>query len=368
MHTYIFYPIILFIWSSLRKKNIQNFDNYYPTVSVVIAVYNEESVLRAKLENFSTYDYPEDKIEFLLGSDGSTDRTNEILQQSTIKNLRFYSFPQRRGKASVLNDLIPLAKGEIIVFSDANTFYIADTIQKLIKNFSHSNVGATCGELILKSNFKTSGGRGEYVYWSFENMLKKMESEIKTIAGATGAIYAVRKNLITPLPTEKVIMDDFLIPLEVVRTGYDVKYIPDAIAYEKPSDSIRGEFRRKVRIGAANFYGISNFPDLLHFKKGFIAFALWSHKILRWCVPFFLLLCIFSSIFLSLHSKLYFYFFYGEIVFLCLSLFGFLSEKIKLNIRLLSMPYYFLAMNTALLVGFFKFLFGKQQATWDVQR
>ncbi|HZY10176.1 MAG TPA: glycosyltransferase family 2 protein, partial [Bacteroidota bacterium] len=371
LYTYGIYPIILIIVKSFHRNSqlkIKMNGSELPSVSLVVAVYNEDPIVRHKLENLKGIDYPQEKIEFLFGSDGSTDETNEILKSFSFPNFHVELFSQRRGKAAVVNELIARAKGEIIVFSDANTFYNQDTVRKLIENFRDQTVGAACGELRLNSDNQTVGGMGEVSYWNYENTIKKMESSIKTTLGASGGVYAIRKCLFTSLPTKNVVTDDFLIPMHILRQGYKIIYEPTALAFEKISNSVTGEFRRKVRIGAANFHGISEFAPLLNPKYGFIAFALWSHKIIRWSVPFLLLIVFSTSIVLVDNSDIHRVFFLFEFVFIIIGIIGLIAEKVNLRVGKLGLPYYFIAMNAALLLGFINFIFGRQRATWDVVR
>lgn len=369
LYTYCLYPLILVALTRIQKSRRTGRDSSeLPTVSILVSVYNEAMILQDKLLNLHSINYPKEKIEFLLGSDGSTDETNQILCGAESPHLRPVIFPERRGKAAVLNDLISRARGEIVVFSDGNTIFTAETVGKLLKNFSDSSVGAVCGELILQSEKKSIGGVGESAYWTYENFLKRLESDFRTIVGATGGVYAIRRKLYRPLPTSKTIMDDFLIPLEILKAGFSVKYEPEAIAHEHSSDTVHGEFRRKVRIGAANFHGISEFYELLHPRHGFIAFALWSHKIIRWLVPFLLIVLLLSTALLAMESELYKTIFSVELGLIALAIIGFVSDRFGLRIGVLGLPYYFMAMNVALFIGFFKFLFGSQKPTWDVVR
>jgi cellulose synthase/poly-beta-1,6-N-acetylglucosamine synthase-like glycosyltransferase len=369
LYTYALYPLILFVVRSLKatERNVSKSDQL-PSVSVVVAVYNEEETLHEKMKNLFITDYPREKVEFLFGSDGSDDKTNQILQERKDPALKVEVFPLRRGKAAVLNRLIPIARSEIVVLSDANTFYLPTTIRKLVQHFSDSSVGAVCGELTLESDFHTVGGIGEGYYWRYENKMKQMESDLQTTVGATGAVYAIRKELFRPLPEHKPVMDDFIIPLNIVKQGYVVRYEPQAKAHERPSNSVIGEFRRKVRISAANFYGLSEFSSLLHPRYGFAALALWSRKILRWCVPFLMIVMIIASLFLAEQSRFFRLIAALETVFLASAFLGLILEKAKLRIGILGLPYYFVAMNAALLVGFVKFALGRQSAAWDVIR
>jgi cellulose synthase/poly-beta-1,6-N-acetylglucosamine synthase-like glycosyltransferase len=377
VYTYVLYPLLLVIATAIKKMltrhNVKfthrgNNSSTPFFVSVVVPAHNEERVLENKLRNLQRTVYPHDRIEFLVGSDGSTDRTADILRTARLPGLKARIFPERRGKAAVLNELIPKADGEIIILSDANTFCLPTTIEKLVQHFSDPSIGAVCGELTLDADSNTVGGVGEGYYWRYENRMKQMESDLCTTVGATGAVYAIRKNLFKPLPEHKPVMDDFVIPLNIAKQGYAVRYEPAASAHERPSNSVIGEFRRKVRIGAANFYGLSEFVSLLHPRYGFVAFALWSRKILRWCVPFFLIMTVAASLVLAGESRFFYVVSVLEGAFCAIALCGVILEKANLKIGAFGLPYYFLAMNLALFLGFIKFLIGREPATWDVIR
>jgi poly-beta-1,6-N-acetyl-D-glucosamine synthase len=369
LYTYGIYPIVVFVLSKLKRQTrIDTIQADLPTVSVVISIYNEENVLPEKIKNISILDYPIDKIEFIFGSDGSTDSTDDILSGINLSNVKIEKFSMRSGKANVLNRLLHAAKGEIIVFSDANTIYEPAAIKKLVEHFRDQTVGGVCGELRLQINKNSVGEIGETSYWQYESILKRLESQYNTLLGATGGVYAIRKFLFKPLPISKAIVDDFLIPMEVVRRGFRILYEPEAIAYEDSTGTVIGEFRRKVRIGASNFNGIPEFIDLLNPKYGFIAFGLWSHKIIRWFAPFFLLTILILSLILAFRYEFYNWLFYIQVVFMMMGLIGFLFEKKKTGLGILGFPYYFIAMNLALLIGFFKSISGRQRATWNVIR
>ena len=369
LYTYVMYPLILLIWASLRTaKQSPEGNQELPTVSVIVAMYNEESSIEERVRNLKNISYPKDKIEFLFGSDGSTDKTNEIFAKSKAQNFRLMVFSKRRGKAAVLNDLVKETKGEVIVFSDANTFYVADTLQRLVGHFSDPGIGGVCGELLLQSEGRTVGGFGEKYYWKYENFLKNIESKVHSAVGATGAVYAIRKTLFRPLPTSIPVTDDFLNAMAVLEQGFRVTYDSEAVAYEKPADSISGEFRRKTRIGTANFNGISQFLSLLNPTRGYVAFALWSHKIIRWIVPFLLIIIISTSIALGLNSKAFQMFVLLETMLLAIALLGLFFDRLNVRIGILGLPYYFFAMNSALFVGFMKFALRRKNPTWEVVR
>jgi cellulose synthase/poly-beta-1,6-N-acetylglucosamine synthase-like glycosyltransferase len=198
--------------------------------------------------------------------------------------------------------------------------------------------------------------------------VKRLESKSATLVGATGGVYAIRKSLFEPLPAGASVNDDFLIPLQILQQGYRVVYEPQAVAFEQVAGSVRGEFKRKVRIGAQNFTSVWLVKEMLHPKRGFPAFALWSHKVIRWCVPFFLMILIGSSLVLALQQESYSILVWIHVVFWGMVMAGFGAEQIKWNIGVGGFPYYFIAMNAALFVGFMKFVKGTHSPVWEVTR
>lgn len=367
-HTYFFYPVLLYLWRSLRHAQVRPQIGELPFVSIAVAAYNEESCLESRIRNLKELDYPSECIEFLFGSDGSTDRTNQILLDHHAGNIHSFVWSERRGKPAVLNDLIARARGDIVILSDANTHYVPETARKLVQHFHDPSVGAVTGELVLQTQSATVGAYGEASYWTYENRLRRMESDIRTTLGATGAVYAIRKALYSPLPTGTSVVDDFLIPLRILKQGYNIRYEPDAIAYEHTSGSVAGEFRRKIRIGASNFQGISEFAKLLSPRYGFVSFALWSHKLIRWFAPLLLLLIFVGTCAQAFSSLAFGVFFVAQLGFLALVCLGFIADRLKIEVGILGFPYYFIAMNMALLGGFLKFLFKRQGPTWNVIR
>ncbi|MEI7907181.1 MAG: glycosyltransferase family 2 protein, partial [Bacteroidota bacterium] len=254
------------------------------TISVIISAYNEESIIRQRIENLLSLDYPKEKVEILIGSDGSSDGTNAIAAEYASQNVTLIAFPDRRGKASVLNDLALKANNEILIFSDANTFYDKNVFKNFVRHFSDESIGGVCGYLQLRSSDDNSGGKGESFYWEYENRIKELEGNYHTTFGATGAIYAIRKHLFRPLPAAIAITDDFLIPMNVVAQGYRIIYDKTVYGWEDSTESSMKEFHRKIRISAGNFNCLKDIIHLLHPKYGFIAFGFFSHKIIRWFV------------------------------------------------------------------------------------
>lgn len=369
-YTYLLYPVILFGLSALRPRRGNRPDGgALPRVTVVVPVFNEATAIGDKLRNLAATEYPPGQLQVLIGSDGSTDATNEVVSAYEKRaDIRFFAFPHRRGKAAVLNDLVPRADGDVIVFSDANTSYDPAAVSRLASHFSDPTVGAVCGELILTSDERTAGGRGEGLYWRYENTLKRLESNISTTIGSVGPVYAIRKSLFRRLPTATAVMDDFLIPLAVLRDGYRIVYEPTAVAYERPSNSVRGEFQRKARIGAANFQVLPAVLPLLTPSYGFAAFALWSHKVLRWIAPLLLVVTFASSALLAVGSAFFRAALLLQMAFLVAALIGSELDRRRRRSGIFGLAYYFLATNAALLVGFGRYVSGRQRPTWDVIR
>ncbi len=362
-HTYLGYPAVLLVLAFFKSQGQKANNGRLPFVSMLIAAHNEEEVIAAKIKNCGALEYPEDKLEIIIGSDGSTDRTNAIIAEQASPRIQLMDFTERRGKASVLNRIAPRARGEVLIFSDANTMYREDALRRLVSHFSEARVGGVCGRLVLLNPNGKLQAEGERFYWSYENFLKNLEGKIRTVIGANGAIYAIRKELFRALPNDTVVMDDFLIPLGVVERGYDMVYDKEAVSFEFTAPDLKSEFKRKVRIGAANFHGLREIFPLLHPAKGFIAFALWSHKIIRWLVPFLLIILFIANVML-LHKPLYQILFAGQILFYLTALLAYLLEKFRIHLPLLIYPYYFVVVNSALLLGFFKFLTKSQRPAW----
>ncbi len=368
-YSYLLYPLIVAALVRVRgPRPVFRDEAYCPVVSMVISIYNEEAVLPEKLRNLEATTYPAEKLRFVLGSDGSSDGTNRILAAWSHPSKRVIEFKTRRGKGPVLNDLVHAAEGEVVVFSDANTMYDPLTVARLVQPLADPAVGAVCGELVLVSEGSEAGGTGEVSYWSYENWLKRMESEVHSMLGATGPLYAIRKSLFVPLPVHKSVTDDFLIPMNIIMKGYRFIYSRDATAYEKTSGSMKGEFRRKARIGAQNFAGIADLKPLLLPGAGFTAFALWSHKIIRWFVPFLAILAFVATAVLAPGSLFFSIVFALEIAFLVIGGVGFIADRSHVHLRNGGLPYYVLAMNAALLVGFFRCVLKRQRTTWEVFR
>lgn len=364
VYTYLVYPMLAFILSCLFRLKLRtsNQDELF-TVSMIISAYNEHEIIGEKIRNCQLIDYPREKIEFLIGSDGSTDGTDRIILGFSDQGFKLFSFKTRQGKVKVLNSLISQAKGEILVFSDANSMYEPGAVKELVKRFSDRRIGCVCGKLVLLKAAESAGGETESIYWKYENFLKRCEGRMGLLLGANGGIYAVRKNLFQPLAGDTIV-DDFVIPMKILEKGYKVIYEPGAIAYEDASKKISDEMVRKTRIGAGDYQALLMIFPMLNILKGLPSFTYLSHKVLRWFVPFFLLFLLLDSVFLWRDAS-YRYLFLMQAFFYGLALIGHFAGQGKPQNKIVTIVYYFVAMNVSLFLGFFRFILGAQKTTWE---
>ncbi len=367
IHTYFFYPISIWVLSKLKTKNYSKDSNFLPKISILISVYNEEKVIENTIRNFLSSDYDLDKIEFIVGSDNSTDSTNGILKNLSqeIPNLKFYRFEQRRGKPNVLNDLVENATSEILIFSDANTIYKKDAIKKIVQYYVDENVGGVSGKLkLLEHENASQSASQEKIYWDLETLLKQKEGELGILIGANGGIFSIRKKYFQKIPSNYAVMDDFFISLKVLENRKDFLYIEDAVAEEFVAPSLEAEFKRKVRNNSIMMSTIKAIKNLLNPRFGLVSYALWSHKMIRWVTPVLLIILFLSNIFLISYNVFFEYFFYLQTAFFLFGILGFILEKFKLYFMPINLCYYFLMTNVAMFIGIIKFLQNKQTAFW----
>tara|TARA_B110000211_G_scaffold164576_1_gene185769 strand:+ start:1458 stop:2651 length:1194 start_codon:yes stop_codon:yes gene_type:complete len=378
LYTYVFYPLILITISGViqvfkdtafvfNKEERRTRFSSLPEVTIIIAAYNEEKCIEERINNLLALDYPSEKVRFLIGSDGSTDNTNAILNTFDHPidhpNLTIHCFEQNRGKINVLNDLMTKVKSPITIFSDANTMFNADAIHHLVSHFESEKIGAVCGELHLIDPF--SGDNKDNLYWKYEQALKFHESRLNALLGANGAIYAIRTETYLPLPTNTII-DDFCIVMNIAQKGYTVLYAPEAKAIEEIAPDLAEESSRRVRIGAGNYQAMMRLGWLLNPLQGSRFFSYISHKVLRWFVPHFMVLALIFNLVLAVDHDLYRYTLLLQITFYLLAIVGL---KIKsgngIHIKLLQLIAFFVSMNFSLLRGFLKFLNKNLSATWE---
>lgn len=368
---YVFggYPVLLLMigWFIPKKTVIKG--PIQPKVSLIISAYNEERVIKAKIENSLSLDYPDEKLEIIVVSDASTDKTDSIVAFYANKGVVLRRMEKRNGKTAGLNEAIPLARGEIIVFTDANAMFASDSIQRLVENFSDPTVGCVTGDSRYVGVEESSVGKMEDTYWSGERFLKIKETQIGSMVGSDGAIFAIKSNLFSPLHLDDI--NDFVTPLQIVSLGYRCIFEPGAICYEGAMARYREEFRRKMRIVNRSLYGLFRVKSLLNpFRYGWFSFQLLSHKLLRWLTSFFLVFLLVSNMFLFVEGKGSFYAvtLSGQFLFYFLGIAGLFLENSRKWPNFLSLPSYFLVVNVASLLGILKCLFGQRIRMWEPER
>lgn len=370
LYTFLVYPLVLVVLASLfqlssdlrfalGRGNRRGVPVSDPLVSMIIPAHNEAGIIAGKMRNCAELDYPKSRLEILVGCDGCTDDTVERIRESCHSNVRIFDSAERSGKPAMLNRLVPEARGEILLFSDANTLYNPESVRSLVRRFAAPGVGAVCGELkLLAPDGKTAT---EGLYWRYECFLKILESRLNMLVGANGAIFAIRRDLYRPLPAG-TINDDFLIAMDIRRQGFSVVYDPEANAFEETS-TVQQEFRRRIRIGSGDLRALRQTWTMLSPLAGSVALSYWSHKICRWLVPLALITSFVSAVWLSRDV------FYLGCALLGLLLvasagFGYFLQVNERRPGVFGVPCHFLAMNLALLIGFAQDLFGSRTGVW----
>jgi len=366
-YTYVGYPLLL--WAAARLWRLPPpqplADDRLPSVTVLIAAHDEERHIAAKLANCAALDYPPDRIEILIGSDGSRDATNALVRAHAAPNVRLVDFPERRGKPATINGLLSLASGEILVFTDANTLLEPPAIRRLVAHFANPRVGAVGGRLILRPPGPAPARRtaDESLYWRYESWIKAHEGQLGLLAAAPGALQAERRALVTPLPTQRLMSDDLYTPGQILMRGYAVTTEDSAIGYEETAAETRAELRRKIRVGEAGYNTLLYLWPLLLPWRGRVAWMFWSHKLLRWLVPFLLLLIFVASLAL-VSQPFYLLALAAQVGFYAAAALGYRLEGRRPLPWWLSFPYYFAGANLALLLGCLRSLTRTGTATW----
>lgn len=364
-YAYFVYPLI--VWGASKAFGRSNAPNggeqlRLPTVSLVIAAHNESACIAARIENALSIDYPKDRFTIVVGSDGSTDDTVLTARMAADERVQVIDFQVNRGKAAVLNSLIEKIDSEIVVFSDANTYNEPLAVRRLVRWFVDPHVGAVCGRLVLRD--PATGNNVDSLYWRYETFIKKCEGRLGALLGANGAIYALRRQLYTPIPQDTII-DDFVIPLLAkIRTRCRIVFDAEAVAYEDTPPDMGAEFRRRARIGAGGFQSLGLLWPLLNPRFGWLALAFFSHKVLRWLGPFFLIGGLVANV-LLLDKPGYAMLFAAQLGFYGTALLGGATPGGHVAIRILRVPAMFVSMNAALLVGFLRWMTGRQKGTWQ---
>ena len=372
IQSYVFYPLIISLLSRLRKENdrILTSTDELPFASIIMAVHNEEKVISEKIQSIYNTGYSRDRFELLVGSDGSSDKTNDILEEFSKghESFHFIAFSKRRGKPAVINELRERARGEILIMTDAQVLFTPDTIFELVKHYRNEQIGLV-GANIMNTRIDKSGI--SYQEWSFmsrEIRLKYHEGKAwGTMIGAYGACYSIRNEYYTKVP-EGYSVDDFYITMKVLERKKKCILEMKAIGYENVPNRLSEEFRRKIRIAAGNFQNLKTFYKLLWPPYTGVAFSFFSHKVLRWLGPFFLLFLFVSNIILAVSHPFYRILLIVQGLLIISPFIDFLLRKIGLHIVILRFITHFYSMNLALLAGFLKFIKGTETNVWQPTR
>jgi cellulose synthase/poly-beta-1,6-N-acetylglucosamine synthase-like glycosyltransferase len=361
LYCYVGYPLILLLARKLSRRGrpvIQTDD--YPTVCLLISAFNEEKVLRKKIENSLSLDYPREKLSILVASDGSTDRTVSIAQDYEDLGVALFHRPVRSGKSAVLNEALKTIRSEIVVFTDANAMFAGDSLKRLVAHFSDPKIGCVVGKLRYVDGRSTSVSKGEGIYWRYEGMLSVLESSLGSVLVANGSIFAIRRELRPELYPE--VANDFQIPIEIGARGHDVLYEPEAVAFEHSTIFWQEEFQRKVRIIVR---GLAGFCKLRGKIRGFRRWQFVSHKLLRWAIGPMMLLILVSNVALARGSVFYTLTLAAQLFLYLAAVSGWRMQRTRRPHPLFYLPFYFSMVNLAAVVAIAKFISGQRQRVWE---
>lgn len=376
-YVYVGYPLAIYVLACVRRP-VKSDDSITPIVTLMFAAHNEESVISKKLDNSLSLDYPRNRIQILVADDGSTDRTSEIIGSFAERGVQLISYPDRAGKLTAISRALAHAAGEIVLFSDSDNFYPADTIRQVVKYFGDPSVGGVSGGRNVIGD--TSLGNAESLYWKYEENIKLHESRVGSCVGVAGDLLAIRRELYIP-PPPNIINDDFFMAISIIKQGYRVVYSPDARSFHPVSPSEKGEIERRARMVAGRYQAMFSAWQLLPFRNPFVLWQIISHKYLRPFIPvamalmlignllalmlpvasmapsWFLLLPPFGNILLGLQTVFYIVAVLGR------------GRKHKSRMgRLLYLPTFLLNSNLAALLGLYRFLSSRQTVMWKQVR
>ena len=366
-YVFIGYGLVISLLAKLKPaQGIQDLnDEDLPEVTFLVAAYNEEDIIESKITNTLQLDYPKNKLKLKIVTDGSNDRTNEIVSQFQDVELCFK--PERAGKISAVNRVMPGIDSPITVFSDANVMINKDGLKKMIRHFQSNQVAAVSGEkTVLSKEEDGASSSGEGFYWKYESYLKKKDAQWNTLVGSAGELFAIRTHLYETIDTNTLI-EDFVLTMKLSAKGYKVAYEPEALAMESGSANIEEETKRKVRISAGGIQAVIMLLPLLNFfKYGKLSFQYISHRVLRWTLmPLALIGAFVSIFFLAAKGWPYDVLMRAEIIFALLALAGYALRNGETKIKILFIPYYFIYMHYCVVLGWIKYFRGKQQVTWE---
>jgi biofilm PGA synthesis N-glycosyltransferase PgaC len=359
LYHYVGYPLLLRLAAALGRAPAEPAAlATLPSLSVIVPCHNEADALPAKFEDLRAAEYPEDKVEIIVVSDGSDDDTVPVAEDAA--DVRVLAWPERRGKPAALNAGAAAATGEVLVFTDANARVPPKSLAELVAPFADPRVGGVCGEQVI-----TRGAAPERAYWRLESFVKKGEAALGSVVGADGSLYAVKRGLYRDVAEGRLIMDDFFVSLEVVAAGYRLAYAPAAVAYEEALDDGRREFKRKARIMAGSLVALSALNPAIWRR---IPWQLFSHKILRWLGPAFLAAAFVAAAVTAAMGSVFGAVLLGaQLLFYAAAAVGWFWPGRRAPL-LFRAPYFFVLANAALAYGWLWYFFGSKEAAWEKLR
>jgi poly-beta-1,6-N-acetyl-D-glucosamine synthase len=352
LYHYLLFPGITFLWAAVAEKRFQK-GPLLPSLTLVVAAYNEEKIVDAKLKNCFELDYPRDKLEVIIVSDGSTDRTPQIVENYRERGVIGLFEAPRKGKTAALNRGVARARGEIVLFSDANSIFEPQAVKLLVRNFHDPSVGGVSGRKRIIENRKRESSRGDSLFWDFESRIKVQQSRIGSIPTGDGEIFAIRRALYKEISPE-VINDDTAVTLNILQKGHRVIYEPEAVSNEEASLVLEDDFKVKARMVAGGYQTLSLYSDLLFSRLNFFTLQFLSHKLLRWSMPMLLILLYAVNLFLL--EGIFLYAIAGQSMFYLAGGIGYALKRSGRSPGVFYLPLYYCSMNAAALVGFFYFL------------
>lgn len=370
-YTFLGYGIVLYIMVRIRrlfkgKRQAPGLEQDFPTLTLVIAAYNEESIIEEKIADTLRLSYPDGKLKLVFVTDGSSDRTPDLVAQ--YPQIKLMHTPVRSGKILAMHRAMDEVDTEVVVFTDANTFLNKDALLLIARHYADSSVGAVSGEKRVMQDALSDATAGEGFYWKYESTLKKWDSELYSVVGAAGELFSVRRSLYRSVEPD-TILDDFMISMQIAEKGYRIVYEPDAYASELSSENIKEELKRKVRIAAGGIQSILRLKKLMNpFHDPLLSFQYISHRVLRWTVtPFLMILALVLNMIIVARSGgvVYQLILVGQVAFYLLALAGWVLERQKIKVKALFVPYYFCMMNYAVLAGIGRYVKGSQSAAWE---
>ena len=366
VYIYLGYPLIVLLLAAFRPRHVRK-ESFEPCVSILIAAYNEERHIRNTIRNKLAQNYPKDKIEIIIISDGSNDKTDVIVQSFSDKGVKFFRQEPRKGKTAALNFGVQQAKGEIILFSDANSIYDPEAVRNLTRNFHDPKVGYVTGKMIYTNDDGTVVGDGCSAYMKYENFLREQETKVGSIVGVDGGIDAIRKKLYRTMSADQ--LPDFILPLRVVEQGFRVVYEPDALLREPALKFSADEYKMRVRVSLRALWALHDMRHLLNFRKfPLFAWNLFSHKVLRYGAFFFLITMYCTNA--ATYADQFFFgtFFILQNLFYAAALLAYALERAGRKFGPFYIPYYFTLLNLASAHAFAKFTAGQKIATWTPRK